>query len=118
MLPEDEAPVLPEVPELLEVSDDPLEPGVDVDPLPDPMPEEEPDVLPLVVEPLEVPVAPDEDGESDEGATLPDAEPVAEPIPEADPEAEPEALGPVVPHAARINAQAAGMMNRFMVSPS
>lgn len=63
VLPDEVAPVLPEVPELLEVFDDPLELGVDVAPPLDPMPEEAPDVPPLVAEPLDVPAeSPEEDG--------------------------------------------------------
>jgi hypothetical protein len=44
----------------------------------------------------------------------PCAEPVVEPRPEAEPEAEPLALGPVVPHAARVNAQAREIKHFFM----
>ncbi|OGB25350.1 MAG: hypothetical protein A3I66_02690 [Burkholderiales bacterium RIFCSPLOWO2_02_FULL_57_36] len=143
VLPDEDAPVAPEVPVLLEVPAVPLGDGEVVEALPDePMPEEVPDVVPLdpgnglevsvegdvpvvpvEVEPvapdvpvlLDVPaVPPDEDGVLDDGDTLPVAEPVAEPMPEVDPEVEPEAPGLVVLHAANANAHAIGKSIFFM----
>lgn len=140
MLPEDVDPVVPDVPELLDVPVEPPEDEGRVDePLDDPIPEEEPEVEPPVLgevlvapdeegevlEPVEeAPVLPDvpdeegvldeEDGVLDDGETLPVAEPLADPMPDAEPELDPEALGLVVLHAANANAQAIGRINFFI----
>lgn len=111
VLPEDVAPVEPEVPELLLASVEPLEDGAldegcePYEPLDEPMPEllELPELSPLEEELV--------DGETD-----PLAVPPAEPMPELDPDIVPEPLGGGLLHAANKSAQAIGD-NHFNIRP-
>lgn len=134
VIPDDEAPVLPDVPEALEelpnpVEDEaPVEPDVpeELDAPPAPVDgvealEVEPPDAPML-EPLDVlPLPDDDDGElvelAEEGPIEPCAEPEAEPMPDAEPVAEPLALGPLVEHAASANAHAKGNNNFFIKTP-
>ncbi|WP_019143244.1 hypothetical protein [Noviherbaspirillum massiliense] len=103
---DDDAPVLPEVPDvtLLPEGDDKSDEDCPEEPSPE-----------LLEEPL---VAAEADGEVFElpdeapGATW--ADPLAEPIPEAEPEAEPPVLGPVELQAARLIAQVIGKSQFFI----
>ena len=105
MLPEDDAPVDPDVPELLEV---PLVP-----------------LLPLV--PVEGDLYSGDDLAESLGATLPDALPLAEPMPDAEPDTDPLASGVLAElpdeelplgvddaHAASVKAQTTGMIHFFI----
>ncbi|MBI1890753.1 MAG: hypothetical protein HYS18_08920 [Burkholderiales bacterium] len=116
VLPEDVAPVEPDVPELLLASVEPLEGGAleelldegccePYEPLDEPMPEllELPELSPLEDELV--------DGETD-----PLAVPPAEPMPELEPDIVPELLGGVLLHAANKSAQAIGD-NHFNIRP-
>jgi hypothetical protein len=141
LAPDDDAPVLPVVPELLEV---PLDEGVfepdgaeasEDEPLDDPIPDDDPDVEPVLPgDPLAdpdpaAPVLPDvpelvdapavppdlgavaDDPVLSDGPTRPAAEPVADPMPEVDPDAVPVPLGPEVVHAAMVKAHAKGTIH-------
>jgi hypothetical protein len=122
VVPVDDAPVVPDVVDPLEVPALPLDDGVLDDgvvadePLEEPMPDDEPDTEepdePLVDGDVALLLV---DGELDDGDTDPVAEPVDDPMPEAEPEAVPEALGPVELHAASVNAQANGTIHFIIV---
>lgn len=113
-LPDDDAPVLPVVDELLDA------PESEPDEVSEPLPLEVAPVELLMPELLVVPTElPAEDGEVavEElvvGAVVPVAEPVAEPMPEAEPDAEPEASGPVLLQAANARTQAIGKISFFI----
>jgi hypothetical protein len=95
-VPEDDAPVVPDVTELLVVPAVPLVPLVPPEGV-------------SAGEELAVPY----DG------TWPVADPVADPMPEADPEAEPEAPGPLPAHAARVKAaHVKGKIHFFVIQNS
>jgi hypothetical protein len=103
-VPDEPAPVEPDVPEpALVPAVPPVDGVVAVEPLDAPMPE----LAPELVEPLAL---------GEDGFTEPLAVPAADPMPEADPEAEPDAVG--VPQAARPAAQArARMVVLIMMTP-